>query len=120
MIAPTTPLAAHESSLAVLGGAWAEDEALRARAGRDPRGVLSEYGMEVADDVDARIVANTAETFHLPMPPDPNARLDDSALTGVVGSGSCASSAATASTISTVPSCFGCTGTLSSAGSATN
>ena len=120
MIAPTNALAAHESSIAALGDAWAEDPALRVRAEQDPRAVLSDYGVEVAEDLDARIVVNTAETFYLPMPPNPNASLEDSALTGVVGSGSCASSAASASTISTAPSCFGCTGTLSSAGTATS
>lgn len=121
MTDPTFALAAGElpwhEAVVALGDAWRDDPALRARAEEDPRGVLAEYGVEIAEGTDARIVANTAETVHVCMPPDPNERLGDEALTGVSG-GNCASTAATVGSVSTIPSCGGCVSTWSSAGSA--
>ena len=58
---------------------------LRARAEAEPRAVLSEHGIHVPPEQDVRIVANTAETFHLIMPPDPNSVLAEEDLAAVAG-----------------------------------
>ena len=58
---------------------------LRARAEAEPRAVLSEHGIHVPPEQDVRIVANTAETFHLVMPPDPNSVLAEEDLAAVAG-----------------------------------
>lgn len=115
-VAGANELAWH-GAVAALGDAWRDDPALRARAEEDPLGVLAEYGVEIPEGADARIVANTDDTVHLCVPPDPNERLEDESLVGVSG-GSCASTAATLGSVSTIPSCGGCVGAWSSAGSA--
>ena len=58
---------------------------LRARAETEPRAVLSEHGIRLSPEHDVRIVANTAETFHLVMPPDPNVLLAEESLATVAG-----------------------------------
>ena len=58
---------------------------LRARAEAEPRAVLFEHGIHVPPEQDVRIVANTAETFHLVMPPDPNSVLAEEDLAAVAG-----------------------------------
>lgn len=116
-IAPGPGEFAWHDAVVALGDAWRDDPTLRARAEEDPRGVLAEYGVEIPEGTDARIVANTAETVHVCVPPDPNEMLGDEALTGVSG-GNCASTAATVGSVSTIPSCGGCVSTWSSAGSA--
>ena len=62
-----------------------ESPELRARAEADARAVLSEHGIPMPPDRDVRIVANTAETFNLIMPPDPNEVLADEDLATVAG-----------------------------------
>lgn len=68
-------------------------------------------------EVDVRFVANTDEIVHFVMPPNPNAALEDAALTGVVG-GSSVSSAGSVSTVASAPSCISSGSTASSAGCA--
>ena len=58
---------------------------LQARAETDPRAVLSEHDIQVPPNQDVRIVANTAETFNVVLPPDPNAVLADEDLLAVAG-----------------------------------
>ena len=62
-----------------------ESPELRARAETEPRAVLSEHGIRLSPEHDVRIVANTAETFHLVMPPDPNVLLAEESLATVAG-----------------------------------
>ena len=62
-----------------------ESPALRVRALAEPRAVLAEHGVSVPPEADVRIVANTAETVHFIMPPDPNALLADEDLAAVAG-----------------------------------
>ena len=64
---------------------YQENPELRARAETEPRAVLSEHGIRMSPEHDVRIVANTAETFHLVMPPDPNSVLAEEDLAAVAG-----------------------------------
>ena len=62
-----------------------KNPALQARALAEPRAVLAEHGVSMPPQTDVRIVANTAETVHVVMPPDPNALLADEDLAAVAG-----------------------------------
>ena len=113
----TSVLAANVAGYAAFGDDYWADPALRARAGADPRGVLAERGLEIPPAVDARIVANTDEVFHLVLPPDPNTVLEDETLHAVAG-GDTFGSVGSASTASTIPSTVSCAGTAGTLGSA--
>ena len=90
------------------------DAALRARIdGGDSGPVQEALGYDNPADVEIRLVPNTPEVFHLPMPPDPNVAIDDSALSDLAG-GSTAGTAMCTSTAGT----FACSTTASSLGSA--
>ena len=52
--------------------AWDKTAAYRARAVRDPRGVLSEFGVALGDDVDVRVWDSTAELRYLVVPERPD------------------------------------------------
>ena len=83
----------------------------------DPRGVLaSMMGMPVPPDVEVRVHVNTADTFHVTFPPDPNVALSDESLGMVAGgkSASCIGSASSASTAGSI------CGTASTGGSASS
>ena len=86
-----------------------EDPAFRARAVSDPAGTLAERGIAMPEGVDVRTVVNSDDTFHVVLPPDPNALLEDEALAGTVGG----STFGTLSCVSTFPSCIGTGGTAS-------
>ena len=64
---------------------YQENPELRARAATEPHAVLSEHGIHMPPEHDVRIVANTAETFNLVMPPDPNSALAEEDLAAVAG-----------------------------------
>ena len=101
----------HFDVLQSMANDCCNDPALRARVDADPRSVFADRGLPFPEDADVRVVRNTAEVFHLTMPPDPNAHLSDEMLEGVIAAGArrggvdgvrnCASSA------STIPSCIG-------------
>ena len=61
---------------------------------------LAELGIDLPSGIQARIVADTHETFHVVLPPDPNVELSDEALDMVAG-GKTAGTAATGGTAST-------------------
>ena len=90
------------------------DAALRDRlAGGD----YSDLDVEVPPGVEIRVVLETADTYYCPMPPDPNAQLEDQALDAVAGGNTRVSTVATAGTAGSFPSCigsFGSAGSLSS------
>ena len=97
---------------------YQNDADLRTRIdGGDVADSLLELGFVLPPGIEARIVANTADTFHVVMPPDPNAELSDEALSMVAG-GKSASSAGSAGSVGTVSSVGSCAGTISTAGSA--
>ncbi len=50
---------------------WYKTAAYRSRAVRDPRGVLDEFGVELADDVEVRVWDSTAELRYLVLPQRP-------------------------------------------------
>lgn len=55
---------------AILGipPAWYKSEAYRARAVKDPRGVLKEFGTELAAEVEVRVMDSTADLRYLVLP----------------------------------------------------
>ena len=62
------------------------DESLRARVGTaEPEETLSQLGIDLPEDVETRIVANSGDVTYFVFPPDPNARLSDESLSGVAG-----------------------------------
>ncbi len=58
---------------AILGAspAWYKSAAYRARTVKDPRGVLKEFGTELADDVEIRVCDSTADLRYLVLPMRP-------------------------------------------------
>ena len=94
-----------------------KDSGLRSRAQTEPLAVLAESGVVLPPGVEACIVENTQEVFHLALPPDPNVYVTDEEL-AVVAGGKTAGSVGTAGTggcVGTVPSC---TSSVSTAGTA--
>ncbi len=58
---------------------------LRTRARAEPRAVLAERGLDVLapPGPDVRIVADTGDTIHFALPPDPNTEVADEALVNI-------------------------------------
>ena len=50
---------------------WYKSAPYRSRAVIDPRGVLSEFGLEIAEDVEVRVWDSTAEVRYLVLPERP-------------------------------------------------
>jgi nitrile hydratase len=65
---------------------WYKSEAYRSRVVRDPRGVLQEFGFELAPDVDITVWDSSAESRYLVLPrrPPGTADLDETALATLV------------------------------------
>jgi nitrile hydratase subunit alpha len=65
---------------------WYKTAAYRARAVRDPRGVLAEFGEEVPEDVEIRVWDSTSELRYLVLPERPPGTedWDEAALAGLV------------------------------------
>lgn len=65
---------------------WYKTAAYRARAVREPRGVLAEFGAEVGDAVEVRVWDSTAELRYLVLPERPAGTegLDEAALAKLV------------------------------------
>jgi nitrile hydratase len=61
--------------IALLGPSpsWYKSEAYRARAVRDPRGVLAEFGVTLPDDVRIAVWDSTAEARYMVLPQRPDA-----------------------------------------------
>jgi nitrile hydratase len=55
---------------------WYKSGPYRARAVIDPRGVLREFGVQVADDVEVRVWDSTAELRYLVLPERPKGTED--------------------------------------------
>lgn len=73
---------------ALLGMApnWYKTAAYRARAVREPRGVLAEFGVGIGDDIEVRVWDSTAELRYLVLPQRPAGTddLDETALAALV------------------------------------
>ena len=52
--------------------AWYKSLPYRSRAVSDPRGVLAEFGLEIGDDVELRVVDSTADIRYLVIPRRPS------------------------------------------------
>lgn len=65
---------------------WYRSQEYRARAVRDPRGVLQEFGVAIGDDVEIRVWDSTSELRYLVLPqrPSGSAGLDEAALARLV------------------------------------
>ena len=61
----------------------------------DPKAVLAEYGMEVPDGMDVKVVENADNCVHITMPAPPNGHMElsDEEVSKAVG-GTCRSSIA--------------------------
>ena len=99
------------ASLRRLAARCRADAGLRARIEGGDRAALE---LEIPPGVELRVVEQTPERFYLPLPPNPNAVIDESRLEGVAG-GSTLSSAGTASTIPSSVSTLGTAGSASAA-----
>ena len=66
--------------------AWYKSSAYRARAVREPRAVLDEFGLRIPDDVEVRVWDSTAEIRYLVIPQRPPATdgMDADALAELV------------------------------------
>ena len=100
------------------------DESLRARVDAgDVEDLLPDLGLDLPPGMEVRIVADSADTHHVVLPPDPNQQLSDEALGAVAGGGKTASTAGTVGTASTmasstVPSSASSAGSAGSVGTA--
>ena len=65
---------------------WYKSAPYRSRAVIDPRGVLREFGLELADDVEVRVWDSTAEVRYLVLPERPagSQRLNEEQLAAVI------------------------------------
>ena len=66
--------------------AWYKSHAYRARAVREPRAVLREFGLELGDEVEVRVWDSTAEVRYLVLPERPEGAggLDEEKLAALV------------------------------------
>ncbi|MGX5843526.1 nitrile hydratase subunit alpha [Mesorhizobium sp. ArgA1] len=73
-------------SILGMSPAWYKSNEYRARAVRDPRGVLKEFGVELADTIEVRVWDSTSERRYLVLPqqPDNTESLDEHALARLV------------------------------------
>ncbi len=65
---------------------WYKSNEYRARAVREPRAVLAEFGVELGEEVEVRVWDSTSELRYLVLPQRPagTAHLDEAALAGLV------------------------------------
>lgn len=65
---------------------WYKSLPYRSRAVSDPRGVLREFGLEVADEVEVRVVDSTANVRYIVIPQRPAGtdEMDEAALAAIV------------------------------------
>jgi nitrile hydratase subunit alpha len=65
---------------------WYKSLPYRSRAVSDPRDVLEEFGLEIADDVEVRVVDSTANVRYLVIPQRPAGtdEMDEAALAAIV------------------------------------
>jgi nitrile hydratase len=73
-------------SILGIAPAWYKAAAYRSRAVRDPRGVLAEFGVTIADELEVRVWDSTAELRYLVLPQRPpgSEQMDEDELAGLV------------------------------------
>jgi hypothetical protein len=77
----------QKDALAQLFAACWKDEALKARFMSDPKSVLKDYGLEVPDGMDVKVVENADDCVYITLPPAPrgNVDLSDDELSNAAG-----------------------------------
>ena len=77
----------QKNALAQLFAACWKDEALKARLMADPKAVLKEYGLDVPDNLDVKVVENADDCVHitLPAPPAGHTDLSDQEMLNAAG-----------------------------------
>jgi hypothetical protein len=70
----------------LIAACW-KDDALKQRFMNDPKAVLAEYGMDVPDGMDVKVVENADNCVHITMPvaPDGHHELSDEELSAAAG-----------------------------------
>lgn len=102
------------AAFADLAARYSQDPELRSRIDSgDVDGPLTDLGIRVPTGVEAKIVANTADTFHLVLPPNPNTELGEEALGAVAGGGKTVGSTGTVGTAVSTISTAGTAGSAS-------
>lgn len=115
-------LSSNYAAFEDLASRYRGDPDLRARVDAgDVSDLLTELGVSVPAGIEARIVANTADTIHFIFPPDPNAQVSDELLSVVAGGGKTANTTGTVGSAgsfacSSAPSTAGTVGTAGTAG----
>ena len=66
----------QNDALAELFAACWKDEALKARFISDPKVVLKEYGLDVPDGIDVKVVENADDCVHITLPAPPPGHMD--------------------------------------------
>ena len=81
----------QKNALARLFAACWKDESLKARFMADPRKVLADFDMPVPDNLDVKVVENTDDCVHIPLPASPagDNDLSDDDLSNAAGGTSC-------------------------------
>ncbi len=76
----------YPTSIIGIPPGWYKSNEYRARAVRDPRGVLAELGVELDETVEIRVWDSTAELRYLVLPrrPDGTGDLDEASLAALV------------------------------------
>ena len=78
----------ERNQLAELFAACWKDDALKQRFMNDPKAVLAEYGMDVPDGLDVKVVENADNCVHITMPMAPRGNdLSDEELSAAAGGG---------------------------------
>jgi hypothetical protein len=79
-------IAAFKKISDYLRGKTIEDDELRERLKRDPKGTIKEeVGVEIPADVEVAVVEDTPTHFHLILPAKPTGELSDEDLAAVAG-----------------------------------
>jgi hypothetical protein len=77
----------QKNALAQLFAACWKDEALKARFMSDPKSVLKDYGLEVPDGMDVKVVENADNCVYITLPAPPPGKMDlsDDELSNAAG-----------------------------------
>ncbi len=77
----------QKNALAQLFAACWKDEALKARFMSDPKSVLKDYGLEVPDGMDVKVVENADDCVHITLTAAPagSGDLSDDELSNAAG-----------------------------------
>ena len=94
------------TALQTVARTYHEDSQFRAQLEASPRTALTDSGVELPPAIDIQVFANTADVFHVVLPPDPTVLISDDSLLDVAGGryGEIPRQRSALSTVSTFPS----------------